>query len=236
MRIRRTLALSVLALVGCATFVGYADPSVAATIPAANATITCGTSTGCVQLNMTANSSGAVGNPGRYSRFVEKQTTIDCVPQAALVAMSAIDGLWVASRKGIDAEAQKLGVYSPTAGGQFSSVNDKLFAHYGFKATVPKSLSRKTVMADLSKGDSIQVAAYAGYLWQGVPVPGHPNEMWVDNSAVSPDHSVVVDAVNKSTYAVTISDTGVGMTYTIPWAQFARAWATGGYDGIVISK
>jgi hypothetical protein len=183
------------------------------------------------------NSTGTDGNPARFAPYVEKQSTGDCVVQSALVEMSGLAGKWVASHAGIDKEAVKLGVLAPNDdGGQFSAVNDKLFEHYGFKATVPKSTSRKTVMKDLAAGDAIQVAAYAGYLWQGVPVPGHSNEVWVDNSPVSPDHAVTVDAVNKSTYAVTITDTAVDMTYTIPWTQFARAWATSGYLAIVISK
>lgn len=220
------------AVLTAACLAGLAVPQSAS----ASTVISCTPGSGCLKAE-TINSSGADGNAARFAPYVEMQATGDCVVQSALVEMSGLAGKWVASHAGIDKEAVKLGVLAANDdGGSFDAGNVALFEHYGFKATAPKATNRKTVMKDLAAGDSIQVAAYAGYLWQGVPVPGHPDWMWVDNSPVSPDHAVTVDAVNKTTYAVTISDTGVGMTYTIPWTQFARAWAPSGYLAIVVSK
>lgn len=204
---------------------------------------------------LTVNSSGADGNPARYAPFVELQQTGDCVEQSALVAMSALSGRWVASRAGIDFEALKLGVgaadvYAPldrTADGgpvvEGSYVTPAIFQHYGFKATAPKPMSRATVMKDLAAGDSVQATVYAGDLWgtwdatSGAVTPGavvNPSGYDTDLTP-NPDHAVVVEAVNKSTYAVTIGDTGFGGSYTISWSAFSRAWSTGGYSAIAVS-
>lgn len=225
---RYSLAMRYATVVAAAA-VALAGAALASSSPAYGAT---------VSAPPTINSSGAYGNPARYTPYLHLQVTGDCVEQSARLAMDAIGYTAVVSPSSIDKEAYKLGITGPTFdGSSFDASNVALFAHYGFKATAPRSISRATLAADLAKGASVQVTVYAGDLWDNMPDPAVPGDnFWDSNTTATPDHAVVVEAINKTTHAVTIGDTGIDMSYTVPWSVFSKAWAAGNYQAIVITK
>lgn len=217
--------------------------------------ISCTTAQGCTETTTpvvaTNNSSGAYGNPARYD-YLETQTSADCVEESARLAMDAIAGHAISHNEAaIDAEAIKLGIgYGAdgviSGGSSFDAANVRLFAHYGFAASKPHATSRATVEADLNRGDAVTVTVWAGALWgyfadgntSGTYVPGaYVNSgVYDQNWQPTPDHAVVVEAINRATGAVTIGDSGIGASYTVPWAQFSAAWSAGGYAAMDVRK
>jgi hypothetical protein len=217
--VKRTLTVA--ALTAAAT-IGTAWAAEAATLP-------------------TTNSSGAVGNPARYASAWNAQTTGNCVEDSAYMAMAGIASLGSHSSPSLDAvdnEAYRLGITNGAFdGSSFDANNANLFRAFGFKATFHQHTSKATVMADLAKGDSVQVALYAADIWNGRLFSD--GQAWGDaNSAPTPDHAVVVESINRTTGAVTLGDTGGPLTQyeTVPWSVFSKAWSVGGYVSIVVVK
>ena len=194
---------------------------------------------------VTNNSTGAYGNPARYAPYIQTQVTSDCVEQASRLAMDAVAGHAISHTQAeIDAESIKLGIGIPLAGSPssvdgstFDASNVRLFAHYGFKATAPHATSRATVEADLNRGDAVTVTVWAGGLWDSMPDPAVPgDDYWDSNVSPTPDHAVVVESINRATGAVTIGDSGIGASYTVPWATFSAAWSPGRYAAMDVRK
>ena len=186
----------------------------------------------------TVNSSGAYGNPARYAPYWHSQNGIgDCVEQSARLAMDSIAHKGVVSPEHIDATAKRLGILASNGqGSNWDASIVTLYAHYGFKATAPRSTSIKTVEHDLSVGDAVQVGIYGGYIWDGMPDPGHPGYVMGDPAPVSFDHAVDVESINKTTGMVTLGDLATSVNETVPMAQFLKAWSVSGYSAVVVSR
>lgn len=179
----------------------------------------------------------------KAAAYVFTQTTGDCEEGSVDLVYGVINGTRMHEATVIK-EAQKLGVLgTDTAAGSNWGGSDgvvKLLAHYGIKATVG-SHTIQTIEADLAKGDQVIANVNAETLWATIPVNtlfGTPpaGEAWVPETPGSvADHALVLDSVDVTKSTATVSDTGAGLTYTVPLATFRTAVATSGYSYAVIT-
>lgn len=139
-------------------------------------------------------------------------------------------------------EATKLGVYDGSGSNWYGSNGIvELMSHYGIKSTIG-SHTIQTIEADLKAGDhvialvneaTILNSAFPGQ-WADADDPS--GESFQSYDFVEADHALVLDQVDITTSVATVSDTGTGMTYTVPLAVFRAAVATGGYQYDISSK
>jgi hypothetical protein len=171
------------------------------------------------------------GSPTSADKYWEVQTSGDCVEQSVRKAVDMVEGRSVVSQKAIDLYAEALGIFSPSVGTSSAWASD-LISHYGATFSGPSAMSSLRLDTDLAKGAAVIVLVNAETLWtpQGYTV--------ADPQTTLADHAVVVEAVNKSTGAVTLSDGGIptGENEVVSWALFSKAWATSGYSATVVTK
>lgn len=186
-----------------------------------------------------------VGSSSVAASMTFAQTSGDCEEGAADIIYGELNGSRL-HEANIEVAAEKLGVLAvPSSLGSNWAGPDgivKLFAHYGIKSKVG-SHTIQTVEADLKAGDKIVAFVNADTIWSTLPVNtvfGTPpaGQAWVPITPdVNPvaDHALVLDSINETKSTATLSDTGIGKTYTVSLATFRAAEAYSGYSYTVVT-
>lgn len=172
-----------------------------------------------------------------------RQTTGDCEEAAVDIVYGVATGARLREAT-IIKEAQKLGVLGANTalGSHWYGPNGivKLLAHYNLTSSIG-SHTLSTIQTDLAAGDQVIAFVNAETLWDTLPLntvygPPPTGRTWQDG--ITPgtvaDHALVLDALTPTT--ATVSDSGLGLTYTVPLAAFRAAVATSGYSYTVITK
>lgn len=202
MKINRSYAAAVAAMVVLALGVGWATAEQA----------------GAASDKIVGNADGAA--------FVYTQSGGYCEEGAANIVYGELRGSRMHEAT-IVAEATKLGVYIPAAGGSDWYGLPKLLSHYGIKST-EGTHTLKTVEADLAAGDRVIAAVNGETLWAAA------GYSFLNTDFTSPDHAVVLDEVDETTGRVLVSDTGAGASYVVTTAAWNKAVALGGYSYDII--
>lgn len=182
-----------------------------------------------------------VGESVKAAAMTFTQSSGDCEEGAVDVIYGVLKGSRMHEAT-IVKTAQKLGVLDvdPSLGSNWFAPDgiDALFAHYGIVSKVG-SHTIQTIEADLKAGDKIAAFVSAETLWNadldfifGAPPAG---DDWAPYStAEGADHALVLDSIDITKSTATVSDTGVGKTYTVPLSVFRAAVATSNYSYAVV--
>lgn len=167
-------------------------------------------------------------------RFLVQQRDGDCEEMAADMVIGAIKGHRLKETT-IDMYARNAGILLRDGthygfGSNWFGPNGitKLMAHYGIRSTTA-ARSIKTIEADLAAGDRVIAFVNADTLWNASAVvqtryghQGGPADL------LAADHAVVLDQINTTASVATVSDSGAGLTYTVPLKAWRAAVATSG--------
>lgn len=169
------------------------------------------------------------GNPHSANPYWKMQTGPDCVEQSVRVAVDEVKHRSAVSESAIDAYAQRAGIYDPTIG-TYSAAWPLLISHYGAHYSGPSSMSKTTLERDLNAKKAIIALINAETIW-------NPQGYVTAAPTTAADHALVVQAVNKKTGAVTLSDGGIptGRGEVVSWKLFSKAWAASGYEAVAVS-
>lgn len=166
------------------------------------------------------------GNPTSAAPYWQLQTTADCAEETVRMAADQLGH--PVTEAAVDAEAQRLGIYTLGLGTVWSGVPE-LVHHYGLGASGPAPMSKARLIWDLQHGAVVIASVNAETIW-------NPEGFRTDAPTTKADHAVVIEALEGST--AVLADTGVpvGDGERVPWARFLRAWSTSGRSAIVVRK